>query len=224
MRYYKFLGAGQVAPFSGQAWSTSWLEVPEVSPCERGLHACRVEDLPYWLHDELWLIEFDGPVTAVGHKVVGRRGRLSARVSRWNAVTSAAFARACVGRTAVHAAAECGDLDDGSLTEVAERLLAPAAGDGATVAGLDPFTGVRELALRRQEAAARSARRTAALVCGYLADAVEMATVYPVPALSYVAARAAQARRPDPAGDRDDVERRWQAGWLVDRLGLNSGD
>ncbi|MEV0002332.1 hypothetical protein AB0H28_08610 [Micromonospora sp. NPDC050980] len=217
MTYYKFLGAGQVAPFSGQVWSADWLETPEVAPCHRGLHACRVADLPYWLHDELWSVEFDGPVTVVGHKVVGRRGRLSARVSGWNPGTSAAFALACVGRTAGHAAAECGDLDDGALTAAADRLLAPA---GAAPAGPDPCAGLRELALRRQEAAARAGRPTAALVCGYLADAVEMATTYPAPALGYVAARAAQARRPEPDGDRHEEERRWQTGWLVDRLRL----
>ncbi|WBB72717.1 hypothetical protein O7602_23900 [Micromonospora sp. WMMD1128] len=222
MTYYKFLGAGRVGPFSGHVWSTDWLETTEVSPCHRGLHACRVPDLPYWLHDELWSIEFDGPVTVVGRKVVGRRARLSARVSEWNPDTSAAFARACVGRTAGHAAAECGDLDDGHLAEAAERLLASPA--GGSPPGPGPLTGLRELALRRQETAARAGRQPASLVCGYLADAVEMASTYPAPALGYVAARAAQARRPEPGGDRHDEERRWQADWLVDRLRLTTGD
>ncbi|WP_433129700.1 hypothetical protein ACQPWW_05350 [Micromonospora sp. CA-240977] len=218
MNYYKFLAAGQVAPFSGQTWTTEWLQATAIVPCERGLHACRVEDLPYWLHDELWSVELEGPVTVAGHKVVAQRGRLAKPVPQWDADAGAAFTRACVGRTAAHAAAEYGDAGGHLLTEVAEQLL--ASGNRRT--GADPFAGVGELAVRLQRTAAESGREAAARLCGYLADAVEMAQTYPVPALGYVAARAAQARRPDPAEDRYEAERRWQTGWLVDRLELDT--
>ncbi|MGC4855557.1 hypothetical protein ACLQ24_19720 [Micromonospora sp. DT4] len=217
MNYYKFLASGRVAPFSGQLWSTDWLQAAECIPCERGLHACRVEDLPYWLHDELWSVELQGAVTVAGQKVVAQRGRLVEPVPQWNVDAAAAFVRACVGRTAAHAAAECGDLGGPLLTEVADRLLAP--GDDRPDG--DPFAGVSELSVQLQKKAVLSGREVAARLCGYLVDAVEMATTYPVPALGYVAARAAQARRPDPVDDRYDAERRWQAGWLVDRLGLD---
>ncbi|MFG1884935.1 hypothetical protein [Micromonospora sp. NPDC049102] len=217
MNYYKFLASGRVAPFSGQVWSTGWLQATTTVPCVRGLHACRVEDLPYWLHDELWSVELKGPVAVAGHKVVAPSGRLAKRVPQWDADASAAFVRVCVGRTAAHAAAEYGDPGGHPLTEVADRLLTPRDRHPES----DPFAGVTETALDLQRAAALSGRENAALLCAYLADAVEMAQTYPVPALGYVAARAAQARRPDSAGDRYDEERSWQTAWLVDRLELN---
>ncbi|MBM7492597.1 hypothetical protein JOD64_003819 [Micromonospora luteifusca] len=160
----------------------------------------------------------EGPITVAGHKVMAQRGRLAKPVPQWDADAGAAFVRACVGRTAVHAAAEYGDPGGRLLTEVADQLL--ASGNHRTET--DPFAGVSEVALRLQRAAALSGREVAARLCGYLADAVEMAQTYPVPALGYVAARAAQARRPDPADDRYDAERRWQTGWLVNRLELDT--
>ncbi|MDM4719626.1 hypothetical protein QTQ03_08520 [Micromonospora sp. WMMA1363] len=213
MTYYKFLARGGVGPFSGQSWSSDWLVVPDVVPCVRGLHACRVSDLPYWMHDELWRVELDGPVTEVGRKVVAPRGRLSTRVEAWDVAAAEAFVRACVARVAGHAADECGELDDGSLREVA-RHLTDSSGGAA------PLAGVRDLALSRQGAAAGAGRSIAARVCGLLVDAVDMAGGYPVVALGYVAARAAQTRPLGAGGDRHDAERRWQVGWLTERLEL----
>jgi len=217
MTYYKFLTAGRIAPFSGHVWSDDWLETRDVVACERGVHACRVTDLPFWLHDELWRIELAGPVIPVGQQVVAPRARLVGQVPEWNAESADAFVRMCLSRTAAHAAAECAGLDDGSLMAAAERLSAYAT----SVCAPDTIVGVlRELAVRRQEAAALVDQRTAAQVCGYLVDAIDMAGVYPVSAMGYVAARAAQARRFDATGDRYAEERRWQAAWLAERLDL----
>src|SRR3954453_22728860 len=61
--YWKFLRPGGVGPFSTVPWPAAgtWLSVDEVSPCSSGIHACRAGDLPYWLAEELWVIELDEP-------------------------------------------------------------------------------------------------------------------------------------------------------------------
>ncbi|MDG4827855.1 hypothetical protein O7627_00895 [Solwaraspora sp. WMMD1047] len=222
MTYYKFLAAGRIAPFSGHPWSDDWLDARQVVACEQGVHACRPTDLPFWLHDELWRIELAGPVTRLGHQVVAPRARLVGQVVGWNAQCADAFGRRCLARTAAHAAAECGELDDGALAAAAERLADHADPDQPIV-GPEPDGGLaalREVAVRRQEAAALAGQRTAAQVCGYLVDAIDMLGVYPVAGMGYVAARAAQARRAEGTRDRYAEERRWQATWLVEHLDL----
>ncbi|AVT39701.1 hypothetical protein [Plantactinospora sp. BB1] len=215
MRYYKFLTAGRSGPFSRQTWSTGWRSEPAIVPCRQGLHVCRVTDLPYWIHDELWEVEVDGPVLELERQVVAGRARLRAQVDGWNAQARREFVRACLARIAGHAAQECGAaLDDGPLAAAAERLAEDGPVDLAELAAL---------ALDRQERAALRGSSAAARNCGYLADAIEMMESYPVAALGYVAARAAEARTPTVGVDRYQVEREWQVRWLSDRLELPTG-
>ena len=60
---YKFLGPDRVGRFSGFRWPEAgqWVKAA-VDPalCRSGIHACRTEDLPWWLDQELWLIELQG--------------------------------------------------------------------------------------------------------------------------------------------------------------------
>ncbi len=51
---YKFLKKDGTAPFSGFVWQQRVWVRAEGTPraCSRGIHACRVEDLPYWLGEE----------------------------------------------------------------------------------------------------------------------------------------------------------------------------
>ena len=58
---WKFLGAARVGLYSGFSWPLGeWVEVsPPLVPSRRGVHACRVGDLPHWIDDELWTIELD---------------------------------------------------------------------------------------------------------------------------------------------------------------------
>ena len=62
MKAYKFLRAGRVGAFSGEAWPEDGIiEVDgPLEECRNGVHACRADDLPYWLDDELWEVELDG--------------------------------------------------------------------------------------------------------------------------------------------------------------------
>jgi hypothetical protein len=97
---YKFLQPGRVAPFGGITWPEpgEWLEVEKVDPCRSGVHACRADDLPYWLGlGELWQVELD-EVAVDERKLVARRGRLVRPVEGWNDDTRQAFVAACAER------------------------------------------------------------------------------------------------------------------------------
>lgn len=89
MSAYKFLRAGSLGPFTGFRWEPGeWVEAASVSLCELGVHACRVDDLPFWVNDELWEIELGGEVVAAGHKLVAPSGRLVRRVDAWTEAAS----------------------------------------------------------------------------------------------------------------------------------------
>ena len=68
MRAYKFLRPGAVGPFSGHRWPVpaggdpgAWVEAAGGPALCRGVHGCRVADLPWWVQEELWEAEFDAP-------------------------------------------------------------------------------------------------------------------------------------------------------------------
>jgi hypothetical protein len=102
----KFLLEGRVGPFSGFVWTGGedgrpgpWVEAEGDVACERGVHACARDDLPYWLQDELWEVELRGNVVRGRHKLVAPSGRLLRRVEAWDAQARAEFADACLART-----------------------------------------------------------------------------------------------------------------------------
>src|SRR6185503_721815 len=89
---YKFLRKGSIGPFTGFQWQPGqWVESDAAAPCESGVHACRVEDLPFWCNDELWEIELGGDVVGAGRKLVASRGRLVRRVEAWTETTAQQF-------------------------------------------------------------------------------------------------------------------------------------
>jgi hypothetical protein len=225
--YWKFLRAGAVSPFSGYRWPTpgEWVQASGVEPCRRGWHACRTDDLPYWLTEELWQVELAGTVVTTPSKVVASRARLLARVPGWTPATALALSLACTGRVAGHAADE---LRDAGLTTVAQRLDEEAArlatatsvstvDDPGLVGRLDALAG---LAGELVDEAHRSGRTQAARLCGYVGDAVTSTRGDPVASVAYIAARAANHRSRADTADPYLTERAWQAGWLVDQLGL----
>jgi hypothetical protein len=119
---YKFLRAGSVAPFTGFRWEPGrWVEAGDAVPCEEGVHACRIEDLPFWTNDELWEIELDGEVVASGRKVVASRGRLLRRVDGWTAESARAFGDASSARARALSDALPGDAMARAYAEDAER-------------------------------------------------------------------------------------------------------
>jgi hypothetical protein len=97
---YKFLAEGAVAPFTGFRWPVGeWVDAGGVEPCVSGIHACMVEQLPYWLGRELWEVELAGEIVRQPRKVVGERGRLVRRHDGWNDGLRAAFATDLLERT-----------------------------------------------------------------------------------------------------------------------------
>jgi hypothetical protein len=207
--YWKFLRAGAVSPFTGFRWSATgrtWVTAEHVTACATGIHACRSGDLPHWLSDELWAIELHEPVVETEHKVVATRARLLDQVEPWTAKTARALAEECVHRTAVHAAAE---LRAAGFGEYADRLAEQQ------LAGLAP--AVQDI---MQKLPDREGRRPAKL-CGYVDDAVQLLSDYPVATIAYIAARAANNRSGPADTDYYSIEREWQAQWLVNTLGLD---
>lgn len=105
MSHYKFTRRGGRALFNDFAWplpaagrAGDWVEVSgPLQPCRHGLHVCRREDLPYWLHDELWQVEIAGTsLPAHDGQVVGR-ARLVRPVEAWPDVQRT-FASQCLAR------------------------------------------------------------------------------------------------------------------------------
>ena len=101
MKAFKFLTAQGAGVFSGFPWPLpngdpgGWVE-SEVDTCRSGIHACRRDDLPYWLAAALFEIELDGPVEEHQVKVVAPRGRLLRRIDAWDAATRDAYSRMCI--------------------------------------------------------------------------------------------------------------------------------
>jgi len=100
VRAYKFLADGVVSPFARFPWPVGeWVDATAADPCRRGIHACRVDDLPFWLGAELWEIELDGDVLVHERKVVVQRGRLVSRVDEWNDSVRAELGASVLART-----------------------------------------------------------------------------------------------------------------------------
>ena len=67
----------------------------------QGIHACRTNDLAYWLNQELWEIELDGSIQESHRKIVSLRGRLLQRLdARAQAALPASFPAVARGAAA----------------------------------------------------------------------------------------------------------------------------
>jgi hypothetical protein len=156
----KFLAAGAVAPFTGFQWPSrgEWVSAPS-DRADAWIHACRVQDLPYWLDEELWRVELDAPVRETRYQIAAPRGRLVERVEAWSSSLAREFAEACAWRA----------------RDVALPHLAPAIHD--TIAGAASLGAIAAVEVAR-----------GSLAGAYLADTVKYAREA-LPALtSYVAA------------------------------------
>jgi hypothetical protein len=119
---YKFLRVGRVGPFTGFVWEPgAWVEAPGALPCDLGVHACRVDDLPFWTNDELWEVELDGALVEAGHKLVAPRGRLARRIDAWTPSAARKLADEAAARARAHADARQGDDTARAYAEDAER-------------------------------------------------------------------------------------------------------
>ncbi len=99
-----------------------WIEAGAVSPCREGIHACRIGDLAYWLHDELWEIELDGAIHESHHKVVAPARPAAASSRRVVSVALRASCRAGArGAAETDAVAVLNDVGESSWAEQLAR-------------------------------------------------------------------------------------------------------
>ncbi len=198
---YKFLRSGRRGPFSAFQWPPpgEWVRSgDEPHLCHRGIHACRVRDLPWWMADELWEIELDGVVEPADHKIVAPAGRLRARIAGWNAACSREYAAACAWRArdrAVETLARAGH------PQTADELAAYSTLDDLLVAARRLAEDLPDSRIGLTIAASGAVRALSGLA----------------PTSAYIAAHAALRVGGPPAYA---AERAWQVQWLVDRLDL----
>lgn len=91
---WKFLDERSTGLFSRFAWPTpdtaaspgAWVVAGDVLPCSAGVHACRIDDLSWWMSAQLWEIELDGRIVDDDRKVVAERGRLTRRIEAWQSI------------------------------------------------------------------------------------------------------------------------------------------
>lgn len=100
---YKFLTPEATSPFTGFRWDVPdggpgrWIEAP-VKPCRSGIHACRRDDLPFWLGGVLYEVELGGEIVAEPTKLIASRARLLRRIGGWDDRLRDAYTRMCADR------------------------------------------------------------------------------------------------------------------------------
>jgi hypothetical protein len=139
VRAYKFLRRDGTTLFTRFAWPVGeWVETEGVLVwCDNGIHACRIEHLPHWLGQELWLMELHGEIVSVHDAVVARRARLVERVSAWSGGVAQEFGDHCARRArelAGTAPAADGRASD-AAADAAIGWVSAAAYIAAAVAG-----------------------------------------------------------------------------------------
>ena len=200
----KFLRAGRVGRFSGFRWPQAglWVRPPaDGSACRHGVHACRVEDLPWWLDEELWEIELEGDVIIGRHKLLAPAGRLVSRVDAWTPGLANDYGVACGWRARDHAV----------------RALDRAARPAAAAALLACTTLDEVLTTARRLLEDSPAQRISLTMAG---DGAFRAISGAPPTSAYIAAHA--ARHVD-GGSGYATERAWQSNWLSTHLALDAG-
>jgi hypothetical protein len=203
MMAYKFLRSGRTGPFSGYSWPAPgvWVHADQqMVACRRGIHACRISDLPWWLADELWEIELDGRVEVDEHKIFAPAGRLRSRIERWTPACAQEYADACAWRAL-----------DRAVQALTRADHASAASELAACRTLDDA-----LLHARQLAKAIPDAKISLTIAG---DGAVRALTGAPPTTAYIAAHAAM-RLDGPAGYA--AERAWQSRWLAERLGLHA--
>jgi len=134
---YKFTRPGSRSPFTGFAWRPGqWVEAEgELDLCANGIHACRLEALPYWIDEELWRIEIEDPGAEFEGVVVARRARLVERIDGWNPETSRQLARSCAGEVRRLAGENANPL----VRQLADEIAGMAEGTDVSATALSMF-------------------------------------------------------------------------------------
>lgn len=213
-RAWKFLDEHARGMVTGFAWplpvgdggAGAWVEADgPLEVCGRGIHACRLDDLAWWLSAQLWEIELDGVLLHDDpHTLVAERGRLVTPVPGWPDV-GPELARWAVDRTRLHAVSVFRSLGSTADADALEQ-----ARDHDELAAV---------AARLADHPHPDAAMAAALVADNITDLPN-----PVEAC-HTSARAA-GHHGSIGGSPADyeqafaAERQAQSRWLADRLGL----
>lgn len=214
---YKFLDRHGCTLFRAVRWPLPqgdgpgpWLEAAAARPCREGIHACRPQDLAYWVQHELWEIELDGDVVEAERKVVARRGRLVRRLDAWAEHVGKDFGAWCAWRAREQAIA--------ILERTGDQDWARELGQAATLGEL------REVG--RRAAAALDGDSAPGSAAALAADAAQLALTDLIAEAPFVAACAAGHAATFDGGGRHDfdlaftAERAAQSDWVATRLGL----
>lgn len=147
---YACLSEGAVAFLCGWSWPRPsngkpgpWVRA-EVDAPREAIRGVPLEQLPWWLDDELWELELEGPTTHAGRAVTGNRARLVRRVEAWTPEVAGELVTACEQR-----------LREAALDEYASDVLLYArdAGRPAAAAGVAAYIAAHALAGGDQSAA-----------------------------------------------------------------------
>lgn len=236
----KWLREGAVDPDDGFAWnSEAWLGEDSSFGM---VYAVGPGGLAEGLDDELWLVELSDPIGIAlsaeqrshggphafdvpERRVLARKGRLLRQIEDWNPDVALEFASECARRVAVRAcqalmdsvsALEApGDLEEGLETDRGPLLWR---------AGLEP-DGQELAALRHSEELIgiwRDARSSHTLGIEHPAEIYSAAAAASRAVSVFAHSTSGVAAKPDRAAADHAyaAERRWQARWLVARLGL----
>jgi hypothetical protein len=208
MKTFKFLEDDGTSIWSATRWTLptadapgAWMESRDVRPCHAGVHACRLEELAYWMRATMWEIELDGDIVEARHKVVAPRGRLVRRIDEYPAA---------IRELGAVAALRTRDRAVSALRAAGRNQLADRFAECTTLAAIG--------ALGPEVPDDESHSSQAALMA---VDSAQFAPDGPIGASPFFASNAAGYEADDfDAGFA--AERRFQSEWLVERLGLSS--
>ncbi len=217
MLAFKFLDAQGATLLSGSRWPLPtgaepgpWVEAGSIRPCREGIHACRADDLAYWLNAELWEIELDGDVEDAHRKLVAQRGRLIRRLDAWSSGATQELSNWCAWRSR--------DVAVEVLRDVGEPSWADQL---AEVVALPEVVRLGHLA-----AGSLGDATVGGMSAGLAGDAAELAPTAYLAAGPFVAACAAAHAGSRGASTEADhtaafaSERQEQSNWIVRRLRL----
>jgi hypothetical protein len=100
---YKFLRPDGTSAFTGFRWSLPdgepgpWVDA-HPDPCQSGVHACRVPDMPFWAGPALYEAELAGEIVEGRSKLVASRARLLRRIKAWDEGLGDVYTRMCADR------------------------------------------------------------------------------------------------------------------------------
>jgi hypothetical protein len=187
-----------------------WVEAATARPCREGIHACRPQDLAYWLHHELWEIELDGDLVEAEHKVVARRGRLTCRIDAWGDGAAREFDAWCAWRARDHGVAVLGQTGHDGW---ARRLMEAGT--------------LKELAdVGRRAAADLDGNSGPGSAAGLVGDTAHFALTDQIAESPFIAACAAGHAATHDGGSRPEFDRAFaaeraaQSAWVTARLDL----